>query len=810
MVCAFRLWLGHAGVLSASLAAAHAQLPQVTPVAPPQLWRSAEFLVTNVPPATNVFDPDGIRLDAVFTLPSARSIAVPGFWYQGYERSLSGGTERLTPSGAPGWRVRFTPPEPGDYSLVVSVTVSNQLFANSPAASFSVGSNNIPARTGFVRVATGNAYFETGDGQALKLIGENVCWHGGRGTYDYDDWFPALQATGANFARLWMWPYAFGIEVETNSLGRYRLDRAWQLDYVVKLAEQRGIYLLLCLDYHGMFEQEPDAWGGNNFWPKNPYNTVNGGPCLNPNGFFTNRTAQVVYQKRLRYLVARYGSSPNLLAWEFLNEIDNVYRYLVPADVASWHGSMGGWLHTNDPFGHLVTTSLTGSSDRAEIWNLTSLDFAAYHSYNEPRPAVRLAQVAQSFLSRYRKPIMIGEFGMDWRGWNRASDPYLRGFRQGIWGGALGGSVGTGMSWWWENIHSENAYTVYLALGSILGHTGWSSGSWTNIGFQTAGSPPTSVGDLIAEGAPFSLMLSPGTGWGAKPAGQLAVANADSAGYASATLNAFLQGTAHPDLRVPFRLHAWLTNNARLVLHLNSVSSGSILSVRADGVELYRTNLPNLDGGWNVNNEYNVDIPVSLPAGRRMIEVVNAGVDWFFLDWVKLEGVLPSKYHPDWAPSPDAIGLSGPREALVYVVAPNASFPANATNAALPRQTGQQIVLTNWPAGSFLAEWRDPLTATNLATTLGTTTNGILMLRLPPFVEDLAGIIFPQPRLRVAGVDQDHLLLELESETGGAYTLDQSADLTNWTPFLSLTNHRGVSSLRAPLQGPRTFFRARR
>src|SRR5678816_526845 len=83
----------------------------------------------------------------------------------------------------------------------------------------------------------------------------------------------------------------------------YRLDRAWQLDTVFDMAEGKGIYLLLCLDYHGMFEQTPDYWGGNNHWTNNPYHVLNGGPCPNQNAFFTSTAAHALYQKRLRYLV---------------------------------------------------------------------------------------------------------------------------------------------------------------------------------------------------------------------------------------------------------------------------------------------------------------------------------------------------------------------------------------------------------------------------------------------------------------------------------------------------------------------------
>ncbi len=787
--------------------------PQVVAINAAQLWRRAEFRVTGLMAVTNPFDPNSIRVDAHFRLPSGKIVDVPAFWYQAYQRSLSGGYESLATSGPAEWRFRFTPAEAGAYTVWVDIRTNDQPYASVQAVAFTVASNAPPARFGYVHVAPSKQYFQTGDGQALRLIGENVCWPGGRGTYDYDDWFSAMQSAGENYARIWMCPWAFGLETDTNSLTHYRLDHAWQLDYVLQLAEQRGIYLLLCLDYHGMFEITPDYWGGNNYWPSNPYNITNGGPCLNQDGFFTNTTAQASYQKRLRYLVARYGYSPNLLAWEFFNEIDNVYSYLRPSDVAAWHAVMGGWLHANDPYSHLTTTSLTGGSDRPELWSVPQLDFAAYHSYGEPGPAMRLSQVAQSFLTRYQKPMMIGEFGTDWRGWNRMNDPYLRGFRQGLWGGALGGSVGTAISWWWENIQSENLYPYYSALGSILNGTGWARGSWSNITFKTSGAPPPTAGNLIAGGQPFDAFLPLSSVWGGQPSGQLAVPNPAAAGHSASTLNSFVHGVWHSDLKVPFRLSAWFTNNAKLVLHLNSVSDGAIMVVRADGTELYRTNLPNLDGGYQVNNEYNLDIPVSLPSGKRLIEVTNAGSDWFCLDWVRLERVLPAMYAGNWLPSPDAIGLRGTHESLLYVVAPGASFPASATNSVLPLQHGQMVVLTNWPAGHFFADWFDPVTGGKVGFTESAATNAALTLALPDFREDLCGVVYGPPILTASGLDGEGVFrFRLDSETGGRYTVEKSSDLLSWTNFATITNTLGTLPLEDPSTGTKaaTFFRARR
>ena len=737
---------------------------------------------------------------------------VPAFWYQAYQRALvSGSYESLTPTGAPEWRVRFTPPETGSYSLTLTIRTNGQLYGPAPATNFAVPVAVPPPGSGYVRVAPSKQYFETGDGQALRLMGENVSWYLGPGTYNYDQWFAALHAARENFARIHAVPWAFGIETDPDSLTHYRLDRAWQLDYVLQLAEQEDLYLMLCIEFHLLLQPVPDYWGNDNYWQRNPYNVTNGGPCINQDAFFTNSVAQATFQKRLRYLIARYGYSPKLLAWQFWSEIDNEYNWLTPSNVAAWHGLMGGWMHTNDPFGHLVTTSLTGGSDRPEIWTVPQLDFACYHCYSEPFPATRLNSLAQSFHQRYGKPVMIDEFGTSWASWNRTNDLYLRGFRQGLWGGALGGSVGAAISFWWEDIDSENDYPTFTALRTILNRTGWGSGTWTNIGFKTSGAPPPTVGDPLPSGQPFSVVLMPSGVWGATPSGRLAVPSALAAVYTGDTLNSFVQGSWQP-VRAPFALSAWFTNGARVVIHLNSVSVSAAMTVRVDGAQLYSTNLPNLDGLNEVNNEYNLDIPLNLPSGKHLIEITNTASGWFHLDWVRLEQVLPATYSSNWAPNPAAIGLRGPRESLLYVIAPWTSFSGSSTNAILPVQQGQTVTLTNWPAGKFCAEWYDPATGTNAGYSQGVTTNGSLILSLPDFSEDLAGVVHPPPTLTALGLEPtDAFQFRLDSETGGNYLIQKSADLLTWLDFEGVTNGTGTLLLFDPSAEttPQAFFRAK-
>ncbi len=206
--------------------------PQLEPLTPAQLWQRLEFRITNVPAVANPFDPNLIRLDATFTLPSGRMMTVPGFWYQAYQRAITSGSEAVTATGSPEWRIRFTPPEPGAYSVSLMIQTNGQISGTATATTnFTVALAASPKRFGYVRSAANREYFETTDGQPLRLIGENVAWPGGRGTYDYDGWFASMQAAGENYARIWMCPWWLGLETDANSLTHYRLDHAWQLDY---------------------------------------------------------------------------------------------------------------------------------------------------------------------------------------------------------------------------------------------------------------------------------------------------------------------------------------------------------------------------------------------------------------------------------------------------------------------------------------------------------------------------------------------------------------------------------------------------
>lgn len=311
----------------------------------------------------------------------------------------------------------------------------------------------------------------------------------------------------------------------------------------------------------------------------------------------------------------------------------------------------------------------------------------------------------------------------------------------------------------------------------------------------------------------------PDVGWGTRVSGQLAVTGPQAADHAPQRLNAFVHGTAHPDLRRPFRLAAWFADSARLVLHLNSVSSGALLAVRVDGTEILRRSLPDKDGQWLVNNEYNEDIAVPLPAGQHLVEIRNAGNDWFYLDWIRLEHVRPSKYGSDWSPAPAATGIRRESEALVYLVAPGLEYPAQATVTNLAPSTGLALTISNLPAGNYAALWfrtDDGREAGRTTATAGP--DGTLALPLPPIVDDLVGHLVTPPTLRARGLGPDGAFhLELRGLRSEAFALDRSDDLPQWVPsdtVVSLPPAPGdppvaVASDPAAHARPRRFYRLR-
>ena len=240
------------------------------------------------------------------------------------------------------------------------------------------------------------------------------------------------------------------LTVDADGIGRYSRLTAERLDEILDAANRLGIYIMLVHDYHGIFKPRLDRWGSNDEWKRNPYNTENGGPCDIQKEFFTDPVAKKFYKHRLRYMVARWGYSPNLAAWEFWNEIDNVINRfdLDPKIVAEWHREMAAYIREIDPFDHLVTTSVSWKF-LPEIWHVRELDFSQHHIYG---PTSSMKQTVHRYEEAFDKPCVIGEYAIGWRGPGKdvPVSKYEGEFHRGIWRGMFLPTPVLPMSWWWD------------------------------------------------------------------------------------------------------------------------------------------------------------------------------------------------------------------------------------------------------------------------------------------------------------------------------------------------------------------------
>lgn len=431
----------------------------------------------------NPFDPSQIDLNAVFRAPNGTQYRVNGFYDQGFSGDNAlGGPLPIRASGPPGWRIRFVAPTPGTWSYTVYVRDSTRRLASS-----SMGSpiRVVPGTSaGYVRVSRHDPHYLAFDnGTSYFPVGENLAfWY--HGLRDYTYWLMApgkLGGSGANVIRLWMAPEKDSIDY-SYPLGDYTSSQryAWALDQILRLAGRNNIKVILTLVLHADLEIRPD-WPWD--WRHSPYNTSRGGPAQTPCDFFSNPTAIAMFERSLRYVVARWGYSTSILSWELVSETDLVQSYRSCRDgVLRWHRMMIDRLHALDPAHHLITTSFAHMPGDPRIWSLPGLNIVQSNHYSPGIPGFITSDLLS--LRQYGKPAFMGEFGLSSKTPVPGSDISGWYIHLGEWAGLMAGGAGSGLNWYWQAyVDHYNTYWAYRAVPRFVAGL-----SLDRAGFQP--SPP--------------------------------------------------------------------------------------------------------------------------------------------------------------------------------------------------------------------------------------------------------------------------------------------------------------------------------
>jgi hypothetical protein len=534
--------------------------------------------------------------------PDASTISLPVFF--------DGGTT---------WRVRHTPTMAGLYSISnITLNGSPLSFSNLSPASWTV--TGFPTSPGFVRVDPANPRrFITSNGRRFFPIGQNVAWgysNSPSADYRVTTIFPKMGAAHENWSRVWMTHFydwqGLGLNLDwpkvNNTFGQLSLNNARNWDAIVSTADQAGVHFQMTLQHHGQYASTNGS-NVNPNWEQNPYNVANGGFLSNATNFFTDATAKSLTKRKLRYIVARWGYSPSIMAFELFNEVQytDAARAGQWANVEAWHNEMAQFIRTNDVYHHLITTS---DSLNQPIWDQT--DYYQHHDY--PSDLITGIRDAQDITaSQPVAPDFSGECGIN-------TTPHV-GISPPVWAGMMAAQSGDAQPWYWDTIDPNNDYFLIQAAADFVTVSGLADQN------SLAKSSPLTTGGTLGP-----LAFSPGGGWSTATQSTFTVGSAAPAGIGSAP--SYLQGVYHLPM-TPYG-YTFLVNypqNGTFSVQVTQIaSSGAGLEMFLDGN--LKTNISFPSAGGDTSTNFTATIAVT--AGSHSINITNNGLDWVLLGNITL------------------------------------------------------------------------------------------------------------------------------------------------------------------------------
>jgi hypothetical protein len=441
-------------------------------------------------PFVNPFRRDRVDIKADIIQPDGALQQVRAFYYEDFLCDFTQEKAPLMPYGRPRFKLRYTPLAPGPHQLILRGTVDGVDIELPPQELVvkPVQRGSKPFK-GFLRPSQKDHRLleYSGDGSEYWGVGLNV-----RSPFDtrymesfaFSQWpddydlpmyrrlFEKYRDNGIDFAEVWMSPWWMALEWINDAPGNHGVGylnpwRAWKLDKIFEYAEEFDIKIILLINNHGKFSSWCDA-----DWERNPWNSALGGSLDLPREYFYKDQAKLEFKRLADYIVARWGHSPNLMAWKLFSEIDltgNNRQWYRDSRVTQWHREMASYVKRIDPNRHMVTTHWATSYrlvnlDLAIRPELDILTLDAYFG-NTQTGAYHLPKLfinTFAFQKRVTKPCIITEFGGS--PWADSMADMKHQFHLSLWMGFMGDFATGPCFWWFPLVEEEDMYGEYKAL----------------------------------------------------------------------------------------------------------------------------------------------------------------------------------------------------------------------------------------------------------------------------------------------------------------------------------------------------------
>ena len=569
-----------------------------------------------------------------------------------------------------------------------------------------------------VRTASGcppRLAFSNGD--TYVPIGANLAWANQR--------LPAhlrmlrqFGEAGLNWTRVWMvhwsdlnleWaPKDMGASPKTGTLDLH-VAESW--DQMIDTADEAGVYMQLVLQHHGQYTSGTDS-----SWAEHPWNAANGGFLKTPSEFFTSPEAKRLTALKYRYIVARWGYSPMILAWELFNEVhwtDPIREGHDETTIARWHAEMAAYIRQIDVYGHLITTS----TDNLRSGMYAAMDYFQPHLYatNILANARRFDVPPQDTV----RPMFYGEIGDDHLRLSSAEKQTGIQIVPPVWASLMGQGRYAAMPWLGEQMIDNGRLPELGAVAKFIAASG--------LG-RRDGLEPFSPAIVDAPQIPFEI--SAGQMWQKRPAPTVEVAMDGRELLAYADIPRIYIGW-------PGAVAEGYPNHATLQLDLPKPTT---IRVKIAGVGSEHGALRvTLDGQTVAEHVWEKQVagapapgPIELPfpatAGKHTLVLANSGeAEWFDLQAIDLGLDTPVLA---------AVGQRSADFAALWVWHRQGVFAQTA-----PAAVSGKIALENMAAGEWRVTWWDSLAGVPQASQTLTHAGGMLQLPTPPISRHAAVIL---------------------------------------------------------------------
>ncbi len=620
---------------------------------------------------SNPYDYNQVVVFCHFVSPTGAVHVADGFYFQDYTMPQP---DVLTPNGEPHWLVRFAPDEPGNWTFELfcqDITTSNSY----PVQPFYCEGSPNP---GFISIAQSKK-LEFDNGKPFFGIGANLAWiEWGLGFTTYINWLGQMADNGANFTKLTMAPWWVELEWSETGIGNYdaRQNRAWAMDRVIDQMEERGVYCQLNFMIHD--ELRPSNPYG---WADNPYNSANGGPCGEPQDFLVHQDAKNFFKRKLRYINARWGYSPNVQSWEILSEADmtSVWESFTPQTVV-WLNEMADYIASVDVQDRPVSSGFAIPQHEPEVWENSANTFTQLHLYDLlPDLAIKNYSFTQWYLEEYQKPVVIGEFALAHSpSVIIENDPDGITFHNCIWSSAFSGSLATSMSWWWDNyLIPQGLYPHFQPIRNFFDQVGPPGGN-----LQPEVLPTTADNNgLITIDPDFgnSMEKAPENYFIIDPSGYLKPLELN--------LGEVLYGYFFNSSRNPPTFNVNFTKPGEFTVKSGDVAYFSRIKISLDGVGV-------LEQSAFPNSTYTISVPV----GEHEIKVANVSNGYMEIREYRLL---------NYSPRLRAFSMRDNKRAVGWIQNKKYNWEYVYPNGMPPPVTGGKIYFGNFDAGLYNLDWYD-------------------------------------------------------------------------------------------------------